>query len=503
MRVHAIEPDPSSARHLRDRFSEDHRVRVLDVAVSSDEIGELSITEGHAGVARVTCRSGSLVRDGTLPAEVGILKVTTRRHDLEVLRGMDGFLPAVVMVRYGDSPPAPSPPLLEEIGAALAARAYSHVVLVKHHDGFHVLQQDTLATRPGDWGHAIFVHDRVYTDLAPMLRQAIVESEAQLVDAACEQRQHARRLEVIEGLRSQVQLPTRTGRWLRPRLGHLRHHEPRPLQIPIGYWEEPPAPGASTVSVVTATLNAGRFLERTIRSVLDQGYASLEYFVQDGGSADGTAAILERYRGRSTGVAIEKDGGQADALNRGFARTRGEIMAYLNGDDVLLPGALRYVGRFFATHPDVDVVYGHRVLIDGNDNEIGRWVLPRHSAGVLSWADYVPQETLFWRRRIWERSGEHFDDTFHFAMDWELLLRFRANGARFVRLPRFLGAFRVHEDQKTSARMADLGAHEMTRLRKRHHGRVVAQPEIRRHVRGYLLRHMVYQKLYRLGVLQY
>jgi len=275
------------------------------------------------------------------------------------------------------------------------------------------------------------------------------------------------------------------------------------MEVPPWYRAEPPVTAAPVISIVTPTLNSKQFVERTIRSVLDQGYAPLEYVVKDGGSSDGTRAILERYRDRLEGIEIAEDGGQADAINRGFARTSGEIMAYLNSDDLLLPGTLRYVARFLATHPKVDVVYGHRVLIDENDREIGRWVLPPHVSGILAWADYVPQETLFWRRRIWERVGGMLDDTFAFAMDWDLLLRFREAGARFVRLPRFLGAFRVHEDQKTSARMQDLGVREVNRLRQRVHGRTVPAAEVRRRVRGYLMRHMVYQKLYRLGVLRY
>ena len=149
------------------------------------------------------------------------------------------------------------------------------------------------------------------------------------------------------------------------------------------------------------------------------------------------------------------------------------------------------------------MVYGHRVLIDEDDQEIGRWVLPRHDSAILSWADYVPQETLFWRRRIWERADSRFDESYQFAMDWELLLRFRAAGARFRRLPRFLGAFRVHDAQKTSARIQDVGAREMARLRERELGRPVSGAELRWRLRGYLLRHMVYQKLYRAGVLRY
>src|SRR5262249_49361824 len=156
----------------------------------------------------------------------------------------------------------------------------------------------------------------------------------------------------------------------------------------------------------------------------------------------------------------------------------------------LLPGALQYVADYFARHPGVDVVYGQRVVIDENDAEIGRWVLPPHDDAVLSWADYVPQETLFWRRRIWDRVGGAMDQSFQFALDWDLLLRFRDAGARFVRLPRFLGAFRYHSQQKTSSQLATRGLTEMNRLRQRCHGRPVPFPEIARHLSGYFLRHV-------------
>ena len=132
----------------------------------------------------------------------------------------------------------------------------------------------------------------------------------------------------------------------------------------------------------------------------------------------------------------------AQAINRGFAHSTGDIMAYLNADDLLLPGSLNFVAAYFEAHPDIDVVYGHRVLIDADGAEIGRWVLPPHEDEVLSWADFVPQETLFWRRDMGERAGGAMDESFRFALDWDLLLRFRDAGARFVRLPRFLGAFR-------------------------------------------------------------
>ena len=196
------------------------------------------------------------------------------------------------------------------------------------------------------------------------------------------------------------------------------------------------------------------------------------------------------------------DRGQADALNRGFARTSGEIMAYLNADDFLLPGALAAVARFLADNPDVDVVYGHRVLIDADGMEIGRQVLPGHSDDVLSWGDFVPQETLFWRRSAWEAAGGFIDESFECAMDWDLLVRMRDAGARMVRLPRFLGAFRVHGDQKTIELGETVATEEMNRIRRRIHGRDVSQAEVLRRVRPYVLRHVALDRLYRLGVLR-
>ncbi len=178
-------------------------------------------------------------------------------------------------------------------------------------------------------------------------------------------------------------------------------------------------------------------------------------------------------------------------------------MAWLNSDDLLLPGALSYVARFLHDHPDVDVVYGHRVLIDELGREIGRQVIPRHSDRVLSWADFIPQETVFWRRAVWDRSGATIDESFRYAIDWDLWVRLREAGARMVRLPRFLGAFRVHAAQKTSTLAPTVGVDEMQRIRKRLHGRPVEQKEVLRRVRTYLIRHVVLDQLYRRGLLKY
>lgn len=294
---------------------------------------------------------------------------------------------------------------------------------------------------------------------------------------------------------------SRLKRSLGIRIGLLWHHDPKPLAIPAHYHQPPRPASPPAIAIATPAFNHAAYLERTLRSVLDQEYAPLEYAVQDGGSADGTVQILERYRPRLKHAESRRDNGQSQAINLAFAHTSAPIMAYLNSDDLLLPGSLHYVAHYFETHPEVDVVYGHRILIDEDGGEIGRWVLPPHDDAVLRWADYVPQETLFWRRRVWDRAGGAIDESFQFAMDWDLLLRFQAAGARIVRLPRFLGAFRVHTRSKTLTQLAGQGASEMNRLRERCHGRSVTRAEIRQATLGYVLRQGLCHRLYGLGLL--
>lgn len=281
------------------------------------------------------------------------------------------------------------------------------------------------------------------------------------------------------------------------RMGNLRQYPPRPIR------HEVLDPGDFTgrypsISIVTPTFNQGQFIERTIRSVLDQAYPALDYAVYDGVSTDNTVEVLKAlsneydFKWKS-----EPDAGQADAINKAFAMVDGEIMGWLNSDDLLMPRALLFVGSFFDQHPEIDVIYGHRLLINENDLEIGRWITPPYHPEAPTYFDYVPQETLFWRRSIWEKAGGKLNVDFHFALDWDLLQRFRAAGARIVRVPRFLGCFRVHPEQKTSAKMVDVGKTEMSWLRpdfaanpkeKRRMTRLYFGEQFRGQISGLLLR---------------
>jgi len=252
-----------------------------------------------------------------------------------------------------------------------------------------------------------------------------------------------------------------------------------------------------SIAIVTPSLNQGRFIKRTIQSVLSQNYPNLQYAIQDGGSTDGTVAILEQYNDQLSHWESRKDGGQANAINRGFSVVSGDVMAYLNSDDVLLDGALNYVAAYFKKHPNVDVLYGHRIIIDEEDREIGRWILPRHDDMTIQWSDYIPQETMFWRRRIWEAAGGGLDEAFQFAMDWDLILRFIEAGAVFRRVPAFLAAFRHHTEQKTIA-AEDIGIREITMIRKRIHGGEIDGRLIELAVLPYKCRHVVYAWIYRI-----
>ena len=290
---------------------------------------------------------------------------------------------------------------------------------------------------------------------------------------------------------------------IKPRLGMLYQYSPRKLNIPAWYHDIIELKATPSISIVTPSFNQGHFLEKTILSIKNQHYPALEYIIQDGGSNDNSIEVMQKYQTVIKHWESVVDQGQSNAINLGFKHATGDIMAYLNSDDILLPGTLHYIAQYFNKHPDVDVIYGHRILIDKNDLEIGRWIMPRHHAKTLSWADYIPQETLFWRKWLWEKSGGQIDENFRFAMDWDLLLRFREAGAKFVRLPRFLAAFRVHAQQKTSVVMKETGEQEMAQLRLRCHGRPVNIKEINKHLRLYQLQHVLLHKLYRAGLVKY
>ena len=215
----------------------------------------------------------------------------------------------------------------------------------------------------------------------------------------------------------------------------------------------PPEPASTIswprISIVTPSYNQASYLEATLCSILDQDYPNFEYLVLDGGSTDGSVEILRKYAGRLAYWEAQPDRGQSHALNKGFARSTGEIIGYLNSDDLYLPGTLSTVGRFFVEHPEIDVVYGDQVDIDENGTIFrATRSLPFSRLGLLSRAGAIPQPASFWRRSVYDRLGG-FREDLHWSMDYEFFLRAAARGCRITYISTPLAKFRYHASSKT------------------------------------------------------
>ena len=224
------------------------------------------------------------------------------------------------------------------------------------------------------------------------------------------------------------------------------------------------------ISIITPSYNQGRFIERTVRSVLDQGYPNLEYIVMDGGSQDGTLDVLRRYEGRLTWVS-EQDRGQADAINKGIRRTSGDIVAYLNSDDVYRPGALLRVAEEFDRHREALWLTGKCAIIDEEDREVRRPItayknllLRRYSYSLLLVTNPVSQPATFWRRSAVEQFGL-FNEDEHLVMDYDFWLRIGKENPPVV-LDDYLADFRVYAASKTSRSFLTTFEREMVLARE-------------------------------------
>lgn len=205
------------------------------------------------------------------------------------------------------------------------------------------------------------------------------------------------------------------------------------------------------VSIVTISYNQIEFLERAIKSVIEQDYDDIEYIIVDPGSTDGSRDIIERYQSRMAKVIFEPDTGPADGLNKGFAWATGDIFGFLNSDDVLLPHTLFRVIEFFKTHPDVDVVSGHSIVTDEHDRKIRNSYSDRFSLHRFPYGSVVlMQQSTFFRADMFKKVGG-FNITNRSIWDGELFADMALHGARFALVNEFWSAFRLHSESITSS----------------------------------------------------
>lgn len=210
-----------------------------------------------------------------------------------------------------------------------------------------------------------------------------------------------------------------------------------------------------SLSLITPNYNGDAFLRKTFESVASQNLSWLEYIFVDGASTDRSMAIAQDYSNLITRTISEPDSGHADALNKGFAASSGEIMGWINSDDVLLPGCLKTVKQVFETFPEVEWITGRASSM----NERGEltdarparpWSRRRFLSGDHLW---IQQESTFWRRSLWERAGAHLDTAFSVANDFELWARFFRHTDLYT-VDRMLGCFRVRSGQRSTTHRA-------------------------------------------------
>jgi len=209
------------------------------------------------------------------------------------------------------------------------------------------------------------------------------------------------------------------------------------------------------VSIITPSFNQAAYLEQTIQSVLNQEYPRIEYIVVDGGSTDGSVDVIKKYADKLAYWVSEKDHGQADAINKGFARATGEIVAWLNSDDYYLAGAVRAAVKIFAEHPDAVLVYGNMLAVDADGRTFNALTYKQLTLEDLLCFQIIGQPAVFMRRAALQTAGG-LDPAFHFLLDHHLWIRIAQRGS-ILHVNQTWAAARYHAEAKNIAKAAEFG----------------------------------------------
>ena len=209
------------------------------------------------------------------------------------------------------------------------------------------------------------------------------------------------------------------------------------------------------VSIVTPSYNQARFLEKTMRSVLEQDYPNIEYLVVDGASTDGSVDLIKKYAGRLTWWVSEKDNGQAEAINKGLSRVKGEIVAWINSDDYYMPGAIAGAVNALSENPAVGMVFGNVRVVDENEKVLNNLAYGDWNVTDLMAFRIIGQPAVFMRREVLEKAGT-LDLSYHLLLDHQLWIRLAlAGGMKYV--PVLWASAHYHEDCKNLAQAAGFG----------------------------------------------
>ncbi len=208
-------------------------------------------------------------------------------------------------------------------------------------------------------------------------------------------------------------------------------------------------------SIITPSYNQARFLEATLRSVVEQDYPNVEYLVVDGGSTDGSVDIIRRYSPHITWWVSEKDSGQSEAINKGMRRARGEFVGWLNSDDIYQPGALTAAMAAFRSNPDAAVVYGDAIAMDADGRSFNVMHAGQYSLLDLLTFKIICQPAAFMRRSVLEQVN-FLNPDYHLLMDHLLWINL-AQVAPIVYVPQVWAAARYHDQAKNRTRGADYG----------------------------------------------
>ena len=209
------------------------------------------------------------------------------------------------------------------------------------------------------------------------------------------------------------------------------------------------------VSIITPSYNQSAYLEQTLTSVLEQDYPRLEYLVVDGDSTDGSAEIIKKYAAKLAFWVSEKDSGQAEAINKGLARAKGDILAWLNSDDYYLPGTIRAAVEVFQANPDVVLVYGNMLAVDQHGQTTNLLKYRPLSIEDLLCFEIIGQPAVFFRRDAFEKAGS-LDESYHCFLDHHLWLRIALQG-RILHVNETWAAARYHPEAKNRAKAAEFG----------------------------------------------